>query len=64
VGTVGRVGLLALSAGASAIQCPVMKGPSCSDCSKRKTRAGSAMLGPIDEAGETTKLLGQTLGKI
>jgi len=58
------MGLLALSTGASAIQCPITKGPGRSCCSKRKPGAESAMFGPIDEVGETAKLSGRTLGKI
>jgi len=54
----GGVSLLVLSTGASAIQYPIMEGPSYGGCSKRKTRAGSAMLGPINKTGETTKLSG------
>jgi len=64
MGTVDRMGLLVLSTRASAIQHPMTKGTDHGGCSKRKPRMGSAMLGPVDEAGETTKLPGRTLGKI
>jgi len=64
MGTVGRVGIFALSAGVSAIQCPIMKGTGCGGCSKRKSRTGSIMLEPVDKAEETVKLSGRTLGKI
>ena len=58
------ISLLILSVEASAIQCPVAKGLDHGSCSKRKTRVGSAMLRPIDKAGETMKLPSWTLGKI
>jgi len=64
MGTVGRIGLLALSAGTSAIQGPIMKGTGRSCCSERESRVGSTVLRPVNKAGETAKLPGQTLGKI
>ena len=58
------MGLLALSTGVSAVQRPIAKGTGHGCCSKKKLRMGSAMFRPIDEARETAKLSGQTLGKI
>jgi len=49
MGTVGGMGLLTFSAGASTVQGPVTK---------------SMGFGPINEAGETAKLSSRTLGKI
>jgi len=64
MGTVGGMGLLALGAGASAIQGPIMKGIGCSCCSERESRAESTVLGPVNKAGEAAKLPSRTLGKI
>ena len=64
MGTVGGMGILAFSAGASTIHCPIRKGLGHGCCSERKSGTGSTVLGPINEAGETAKLPGQTLGKI
>jgi len=58
------MGLLALSAGMSAVQGPITKGTGCGCCSERESRAGSTVLGPINEAREAAKLPGRTLGKI
>jgi len=40
VGTIDGMGLFTLSAGASAVQHPIMKGMGHSGCSKRKPRTG------------------------
>ena len=64
MGTVGGIGLLTLSAGASTVQGPITKGMGRGCCYKRESRAESTMFGPINEAGEIAKLSGQTLGKI
>ena len=64
MGTVGRMGLLALGAGASAVQGPITEGTGHSCCSERESRAGSTVLGPVNEAGEAVKLPSRTLGKI
>ena len=64
VGTMGGMSLFVFGAGTSTVHCPITKGPGHSCCSERKSGAESTMLGPVNEAGETAKLPGQTLGKI
>ena len=64
VGTMGGMSLLAFSAGTSTVHCSITKGPGRGCYSERKSGAGSTVLGPVNEAGETAKLLSQTLGKI
>jgi len=64
VGTMGGMSLFTFSAGTSTVYCPITKGPGRGCCSERKSGAGSTMLGPVNEAGETEKLPGWTLGKI
>jgi len=64
MGTVGGMGILAFSAGASTVHCPITKGPGRGCYSERKSGVGSTVLGPVNEAGETAKLSGRTLGKI
>jgi len=64
VGTMGGMGLFAFSAGTSTVHCPITKSPGRGCCSERKSGAGNTVLGPVNEAGETAKLPGQTLGKI
>jgi len=64
MGTVGRMGLLALSTGTSAVQGPITKGMGHGCCCKREPRAGSTMFRPVNKAGETVKLSSRTLGKI
>ena len=64
MGTVGGIGLFAFGAGTSTIHCSITKGLGHGCCSKRKSGAGSTVLGPVNEVGETAKLPGRTLGKI